>query len=160
MPEVLNENYSFHDVRYQVNRRISYDVELSFVGDPAKVRLPVGTCLARLDFQHTFLSGVFTKVWWMHAKVFYDLLENAETAAQLRSQWQQGQAMPKSSKGLRTLIIEIQLTAPVYAWIGKAAPLFNKSGGFEQIYLPNLARGAGLNRSDYARLLRTYLLPA
>jgi hypothetical protein len=61
---------------------------------------------------------------------------------------------------MRTSIVEIMLTEDVYAWEGKASPMFHKCGGKEQIYLPNLARGAGLNHSHYARLYSTATLPA
>lgn len=68
--------------------------------------------------------------------------------------------MPEANKGLRTQIVEIEITADVYAWICIAGPMFNKRGGAEQVFLPNLARGTGPYRSDFARLLRTYTLPA
>jgi hypothetical protein len=157
----LNEEYTFHDVRYFVSRRFSpYDVGFCFVGEPRKQLLPAGTGLVRLDYQDAPVWDVFTKVWWMRQAVFESLLERAESARDLRLQWQHGQAMPKSG-GVRTLVIEIELTQPVYAWVGLASPLFHKSGGLEQVYLPNLAHDRpGINRSRYARLRRTYTLPA
>mgnify|MGYP000212259552 CR=1 FL=1 len=156
---ILNEEYSFHDVRHPHNARsrLDYDVELSFTGEPEKVRLEAGTRLLRLDFP--IVSGIFMKTWWMKREVFDSLLDSPD-AATLRREWQHGQAMPKASKGVRTLVVEIQLTEPVYAWVGRTAPLFNKQGGLEQVYLPNLARGAGPDHSAHARLLHTYTLPA
>ncbi len=158
----LNEEYSFHDVRYSISRRLSpYDAAFCFLGEPRKVLLPVGTRLVRLDYQHAPISDVFTRVWWMRRGIFEDLLKKAESARDLRIQWQHGQAMPKSPGGLRSLVIEIELIEPVWAWVGAAAPLFHKSGGFEQVYLPNLAHDRiGPNRSRYARLVRTYTLSA
>lgn len=64
---VLNEQYSFSDVRYQITSNSAYergyDVELSFVDDPKKVLLEPGTTLVRLDFRIVF--GIFTAVWWI-----------------------------------------------------------------------------------------------
>ncbi|MCS7315301.1 MAG: hypothetical protein RMI94_12155 [Bryobacterales bacterium] len=157
----LNEEYSFHDVRYPISRRVSpYDVGLSFVGEPRKELLPAGTRLIRLDYQHAPISDIFTRVWWMRRAVFERLLSDSESARELRARWQQGQAMPKSAAGLRTLVVEIELMEPVYAWVGLASPLFHKAGGLEQVYLPNLAHDRiGPNRSRYARLVRIYTLP-
>jgi hypothetical protein len=159
---LLNEQYSFSDVRYQITSNSAYergyDVELSFIDYPDKILLEPGTALVRLDFPVAF--GLFTAVWWMRSNVLKTLLQSADSdSTALRREWQHQTAMPKASKGFRTQVIEIELTAPVYAWIGKASPLFNKTGGAEQVYLPNLARGAGPNRSDYARLRHTYTLP-
>ena len=155
---LLNESISFGDVRYAINSRISYDVELCFAALPAKVRLEAGTLLSRLDFPVVF--GLFMKPWWMNRNVMQTMLKSADPgSAALRMAWQHSQALPKAAKGTRTQILEIELTAPVYAWIGRAGPLFNKSGGAEQVYLPNLAKGAGPDQSNYARLRRTYTLP-
>jgi hypothetical protein len=156
---LLNEEYSFHDVRYAISRRISYDTETAFVGLPQKVRLDSGTLLSRLDFP--VVLDLFMKVWWMKSAALQAILQGAGPgAADLRREWQHQQAMPKAAKGVRTQIIEITLIQPVYAWIGQASPLFHKPGGAEQVYLPNLGRRAGPNRSDFARLNRTYTLPA
>jgi|ERR1039458_2145748 hypothetical protein len=155
---LLNESYSFGDVRYAINSRISYDVELTFTIFPEKVRLEAGTVLVRLDFPVIF--GLFMKAWWMKLSVMQMMLDRSNSrAVALRMEWQHSQALPKAGKGTRTQIVEIELTAPVYAWVGQASPLFNKSGGAEQVYLPNLAKGAGPDRSNYARLRRTYTLP-
>ena len=37
---MLNQEYEWNDVRYQINRRISYDVDLSFNCRPTKEHLP------------------------------------------------------------------------------------------------------------------------
>jgi len=157
----LNEEHSFHDVRYPISRRLSpYDVSLSFLGEPRKELLAPGARLLRLDYQEAPIWDVFAKVWWMKREVFERLLANAESARDLRLQWQHGQAMPKSPAGVRTLVIEIEITQPVYAWVGLARSLFGKPGGLEQVYLPNLSHDRiGPNRSRYARLVRTYTLP-
>lgn len=181
---ILNEEYEFGDVRYLISSKsgvkmparkadgtmpesppspkigqISYDVGLSFVTHPDKILLDVGTILLRLDFPVNL--ALFMGVWWMRREVLEGLLRGADAdSAALRREWQHAAAMPKASKGVRTSIVEIALTRQVYAWIGKASPLFNKKGGVEQVFLPNLARGAGPNRSDFARLLKTYTLPA
>lgn len=137
---------------------ISYDVELSFLERPRKQRLDAGTLLARLDFPVTF--GIFMGVWWTRKEVMAQILQGAdESSAALRREWQHSLAMPKAHKGSRTRVVEIVLTEPVYAWVGIASPLYNKRGGAEQVFLPNLARGAGPNLSNYARLNATYLLP-
>ena len=182
---VLNEEYSFGDVRYLISskvgermparnadgnkpvvnpslpnlRQISYDVGLSFVTHPDKKLFEPGTVLVRLDFPVNL--ALFMCVWWMRREVLEHILRSADSdSAALRREWQNVAAMPKAPKGVRTSVIEIVLTKQVYGWIGKASPLFHKTGGVEQIFLPNLARGAGPSRSDFARLLTTYTLPA
>jgi hypothetical protein len=180
---ILNEAYSFDDVRYMISsktgvrmrprdadgkpsppdlppdiRQISYDVGLSFNDDPKRRVLPSGTVLVRLDFPVTF--SLFTNVWWMRREILQTILRSAgPDAAAVRREWQHSTALPKAARGTRTHIWEIVLTDQVYAWVGLASPLFNKRGGVEQVYLPNLAKGSGPNRSDFARLLATYTLP-
>jgi hypothetical protein len=155
---MLNEQLSFHDARYSISRTISYDVELSFNGLPSKERLEAHTTLVRLDFPVVF--GIFAKVWWMRESVLQALVNSADPGSSaLRQEWQHQQALPKASRGTRTQVFEIELTTAVFAWVGRASPLFHKKGGAEQIYLPNLASGTGADRSGYARLRRTYILP-
>jgi hypothetical protein len=180
---ILNEAYSFSDVRYLISskvcermrprdangkrpsgdlppdiRPISYDVELSFIDYPKKTLLTAGTVLLRLDFPVTF--ALFMNVWWMKQQVLEKMLHSVDPdATALRREWQHATALPKAAKGTRTRIVEIILTEQVYAWVGEASPMFNKRGGAEQIYLPNLARGSGPNSSDFARLQATYTLP-
>ncbi len=149
----LNENLSFSDVRYLINSKVSsYDPALSFIGYPQKVLLTPGETLVRLDFSVVF--GIFTRLWWMKAAVLNDIIRGADPGSTaLRRAWQQQQAMPKAGKGVRTQILEIAITQDAYAWIGPASPLFNKSGGAEQIYLPNLSSGTGPDQSDYEHFL-------
>jgi hypothetical protein len=157
---ILNEEFSFTDVRYKISRKIpnDYDAGLSFVGFPRKELLSAGTLLVRLDFP--VVAGIFMRVWWMKPEVLHAILRKAEpTASSVRKEWQHQQAMPKA-KGVRTQIIEIELTAPVYGWVGRTSPLFQRIGGAEQVFLPNLAKGTGSHRSDYACLKHSYLLPA
>jgi hypothetical protein len=169
---MLNQQYEWHDVRYPINRRISYDVELSFNGMPEKRQLPLGTTLYRLDFPVVF--GIFMKVWWMQETAFQHIFgRSGLTHSELRREWQNSLSLKKPGKGElgkfggrtgeaapRTQVFAIQTTQLVFAWVGVASPLFHKAGGEEQVYLPNLAHRAGPNRSDYARLLKTYTLPA
>jgi hypothetical protein len=169
---MLNQEYEWQDVRYQINRRISYDVDLSFNGRPVKEQLRSGTPLYRLDFPVFF--AVFMKVWWMKEQAFHHIFHRASLSpSDLRHEWQNSLALRKPGKGEigklggrtgeaapRTQVLVIVTTQPLFAWVGTASPLFHKSGGEEQVYLPNLAQGSGPNRSEYARLLRTYTLPA
>jgi hypothetical protein len=169
---MLNEQYDWTDVRRLINRRISYDVDLSFNGRPAKETLPAGSLLYRLDFP--VVIGIFMKVWWMKEGAFQRIFERAGASpSDLRQEWQNSLALRKPGKGgigkfggrtgeaaPRTQVLVIVTTQPVVAWVGIASPLFHKSGGEEQVYLPNLAHGSGPERSDYARLQRTYTLPA
>jgi len=169
---MLNEEYEWTDVRFQISRRISYDVDLSFNDRPAKELLPSGTVLYRLDFP--VVLGIFMKVWWMKEAAFYRVFDRAgPTPSALRQEWQNSLALRKPAKGgegrlggrtgeaaMRTQVLVILITQPIFAWVGIASPLFHKHGGEEQVYLPNLARGSGPNHSEYARLLRTYTLPA
>jgi hypothetical protein len=168
---VLNQEYEWSDVRYQINRRISYDVDLSFNGRPSKELLPAGTELYRLDFPVVF--GIFMKVWWMKEAAFRQIFDGAASSPSvLRQEWQNSLALRKPGKGAigklggrtgeaaaRTQVVVIMTTEPVYAWVGIASPLFHKAGGAEQVYLPNLARGSGPERSEYARRLRSYTVP-
>ncbi|MGC9970620.1 MAG: hypothetical protein ABSE56_08520 [Bryobacteraceae bacterium] len=167
---MLNQEYEWNDVRYQINRRISYDVDLSFDGRPAKELLPPGTMLYRLDSPIVF--GIFMKVWWMKEAAFRRIFARVDSPSALRQEWQNSLALRKPGKGeagklggrtgdasTRTQVLVILTTQPVFAWVGIASPLFHRAGGEEQVYLPNLAHGSGPNRSDHARLLRTYTLP-
>ena len=181
---MLNQEYEWSAVRYQIsrrigydvprqiNRQISYDVALSFDGRPEKEQLDPGTILYRLDFPVVF--GVFMKVWWMKEAAFHRIFDRGGlTASALRQEWQNSLALKKPGKGKveklggrtgeaapRTKVLVILITQPVFAWVGIASPLFHKSGGAEQVYLPNLGHGTGPDRSDYARLLRTSTLAA
>jgi len=175
----LNEEYDFNDVRYLISskagvlmpaggtdekalgkkQQISYEVGLSFLSRPDKKLFEPGTRLVRLDFPVNF--ALFMAVWWMRREIMDLMLRSSDVgAAALRREWQNLAAMPKPNKGIRTCIYEIVLTRPAYAWVGIASARFHKSSGAEQIFLPNLARGAGPGRSDHARLLASYTVPA
>jgi hypothetical protein len=159
---ILNEEYSFNDVRYAITAnpayKSGYDVAGAFVGRPEKRKLEPPTVLVRLDFEAV---PPFLSAWWMRGEALPALKLAAGSDAQsLRREWQHQTAMPKARKGFRTQIVEIEITSPVYAWVGEASALFHKPGGGEQIYLPNLARGYGPHGSYFARLLRTSTLSA
>lgn len=172
---MLNQEYEFRDVQFQINQEISdlngYDVALSFRHEPKKEPLPVGTILYRLDFP--IVLGIFMKTWWMKEAAFRNIFKRAGgSASELRQEWQNTIALRDPGKGTqgkfggytgegatRTLVVVIMTTQPVYAWAGIASPLFHKSGGEEQVYLPNLAHGSGPYNSLHARLLNTYTLP-
>ena len=160
---LLNEEYQFSDVRYLITAnpayKRGYDAGKAFIGFPEKVKLNPATVLVRLDF--AVPSGLFSSPWWMEHDDMRRLMnESGPAAADLRQDWQQHAALRKPSKGVRTFVIEISLIEPVYAWAGIASGLFGKGGGANQVYLPNLGRGHGPNKSDYAQLLHTYILPA
>jgi hypothetical protein len=183
---ILDEQYEWSDVRFEIsgrtafdvgrstNRQMSYDVSLSFADRPRprKEKLPAKTVLYRLDFP--VVLGIFAKAWWMKEDAFHRIFEAGnENSRALRREWQNNLAMPKPRKGrggkfggrtgeaaLRTQVFAIVTTEPVFAWVGTASPLFHKDGGEVQVYLPNLARGSGPYRSNYAHLHRTYTLPA
>ena len=173
---MLNEQYEWFDVQYPINHVVSplmgRDVSLSFVGTPAKKELLPGTVLYRLDIP--VVLGIFMRVWWMKEPVFYRLFARAgSSSSALRREWQNRLAMSEPSAGepgklggwtgetaTRTQVLVIKTMQPVFAWVGIASALHQKEGGEEQVYLPNLAHGAGPNRSDYACLFRTYTLPA
>jgi hypothetical protein len=172
VPVLLNQQYEWRDVRYQISHRFSYDVALSFDGIPAKEKRLSGTLLYRLDFPIVF--GIFMKAWWMKEPVFRRVFDRGRlSASALRQEWQNSLALKKPQKGvevrfggrageatMRTQVVLVEITQPVFAWVGAASPLFHRSGGEEQVYLPNLSHGSGPYRSEHARLLRTYTLPA
>src|ERR1039457_1123672 len=104
---ILNEAYSFSDVRYLISskvgdrmrpldadgnkppdnlppdiRPISYDVELSFIDYPKRTLLNAGTVLVRLDFPVSF--AVFMSVWWMRKEV---RSEERRVGKECRSRW-------------------------------------------------------------------------
>jgi hypothetical protein len=54
--------------------------------------------------------------------------------------------------------VKIQLAHGVYAWTGLSAPLFNRPGGVEQVYLPNLYERGRPQTSAHARVESTYWL--
>src|SRR5262249_15209078 len=99
---ILNEALSFDDIRYAISNRsdsvtgrhVSYDVEMSFHGRPAKCQLPAGTNLVRLDLPIVF--GIFEGVWWIKSEVMERVLRDYGTnPASVRQYWQELLALPK-----------------------------------------------------------------
>jgi hypothetical protein len=159
MPEYLNHEFGFDEVRWQTMRKTSYDSLPSFEGVPEKVLLPIGTILFRLAYLPT--ANNFDGAWWMPKDAF-DQLKNTVNAAphgsgrMLRNYVAEGLALPAA--GFQLCVIEIELTRPVYAWRGPAAGLFDRPGGASQIYLPNLAERGDPRTSLHAKAVRTYWL--
>jgi len=155
----LNQELGFDQVRWATMRKTSYDARRSFQGTPEKMLLPSGAHLFRLVPLVTGESFQF--VWWMREAVFSELHDDANRSAHgggrlFRNYVAEFMALP--SGGRQLCVLEIALTQPVFAWVGPSAPLFNRPGGMEQVYLPNLARRGDPRVSDYARLVRTYWL--
>lgn len=159
MGRYLNQELGFDEVRWATMRRTSYDSRMSFQGTPQKKLLRPGTHLYRLV---PLTTGVyFDSVWWMPEAVFSRLHDDANRGSHgsgrlLRNYIGQFMALPASSTQL--CVVEIELTNPVYAWTGRSAPLFNRPGGVEQVFLPNLAERGNPRTSADARLVRTYWL--
>ena len=78
------------------------------------------------------------------------------TGRLLRNYVAEYMALPSGSFQLS--VIEIALIQPAYAWVGQSAPLFDRPGGMEQIFLPNLAERGDPRTSSSARLVHTYWL--
>jgi hypothetical protein len=159
MGDYLNQALGFDEVRWATMRKTSYDSRQSFQGSPEKKLLPVGTHLYRLVPLTTGLY--FDAVWWMPQSVFAELHDDANRSLHgggrlFRNYVAQFMALPSGSKQL--CVVEIQLTKPVYAWVGHSAALFGRPGGMDQVYLPNLAERGNPRMSGDASLVRTYWL--
>jgi hypothetical protein len=159
MPTYLNHDLGFDQVRWATRRRTSYDSRESFQGEPRKILLPVGSHLFRLIPLAT--GTYFDAVWWIPERVFRELHDDANRAAHgggrlFRNYVAEALAVPGSGRQL--CVVEIELTDPVYGWVGNSAPLFGRPGGVEQVYLPNLAERGSPRSSGSARLVRTYWL--
>lgn len=159
VPAYLNHEFGFDEVRWATMRKTSYDSRASFQGTPKKELLAAGTRLYRLVPLVT--GDCFKYVWWMPEDVFSTLRDDANHSSHgsgrlLRNYVAQFMALPSGNAQL--CAIEIELTQPVYAWVGRSAPLFNRPGGMEQIFLPNLAERGNPRTSTNARLVRTYWL--
>jgi hypothetical protein len=159
MPAFLNSELGFDEVRWATMRKTSYDSSESFQGIPEKKLLPAGTRLYRLVNLPT--GSYFGAVWWMPESVFTELLEDANRSSHgsgrlLRNYVAEYMALPSGSTQL--CVVQIELTEPVYAWVGRSAPLFNRPGGMEQVYLPNLGERGSSRSSSCARVVRTYWL--
>lgn len=155
----LNQGLGFDEVRWATMRKTSYDSAASFHGPPKRELLPKGTRLYRLV---NMLTGrYFDQVWWMPESVFLELREDANRASHgggrlLRNYIAQSMSLPAGTSQL--CVVMIELTNAVYAWVGPSAPLFNRPGGVEQIYLPNLYERGDPKYSDHARVVHTYWL--
>ena len=78
MPQYLNQELGFDEVRWATMRKTSYDSSRSFQGAPEKTLLPVGTRLYRLV---PIVTGkYFDEVWWMPRDVFEELHNDANKA--------------------------------------------------------------------------------
>lgn len=55
-------------------------------------------------------------------------------------------------------VVEIELTQKVFGWVGKSSPLFERPGGMEQVFLPNLAERGNPRASVVAQVVHTYWL--
>lgn len=159
MGSYLNQALGFDEVRWATMRKTSYDSRQSFHGSPQKKLLPAGTHLFRLV---PLTTGVyFDAVWWMPENVFTELHDDANRSGRgggrlFRNYVAQFLALPSGSKQL--CVVEIELIKPVYAWVGHSAALFDRPGGMDQIYLPNLAERGNPRTSADATLVRTYWL--
>jgi hypothetical protein len=157
MGTYLNEALGFDEVRWATMRKTSYDSRASFHRAPQKKLLFVGTHLYRLV---PLVTGeYFDSVWWMPQAVFSELHDDANRSSHgggrlFRNYVAQFMALPSGSTQL--CVVEIELTNPVYAWVGHSAPLFNRPGGMEQVFLPNLSERGNPRTSTDARLVRTY----
>jgi len=159
MPAYLNQDLGFDEVGWATLRKTSYDSRASFRGSPEKKLLQTGTRLFRLV---NMVTGIyFDSAWWIPEAVFRELHDDANRGAHgggrlFRNYVAQYMAMPTGNTQL--CVVEIQLTSDVYAWIGRSSPLFERPGGMDQVYLPNLADRGNPRTSSHARLVRTYWL--
>ncbi|MEZ5353108.1 MAG: hypothetical protein R2762_10775 [Bryobacteraceae bacterium] len=156
---ILNQELGFDEVRWATMRKISYDARRSFRGAPVKQVLHPGTRLFRLipiaNGRH------FDGRWWMPEAAFQAVQDDAARAvhgggALFRNYVAEYLALPSGGKQL--CVVEVALTQPVYAWVGKTAPLGARPGGLEQVYLPNLAERGDPAWSLNARVVHTYWL--
>jgi hypothetical protein len=159
MSALLNQSLGFDEVRWATLRKTSYDSRLSFQGSPQKTLLPGGTRLFRLV--HMLTGACFDAVWWIPEPVFRELHDDANRSAHgggrlFRNYVAEYLALPSGDTQL--CVVEIQLTTAVYAWTGRSSPLFDRPGGMEQVYLPNLSDRGSPRTSAHAKLVRTYWL--
>jgi len=159
MEAALNQSLGFDEVRWATMRKTSYDTRLSFQGMPIKTLLPLGTKLFRL--MRLAAGSYFDGVWWMPEAVFRELHETADRSTHgsgrlFRNYVTQAMALPVGD--VQLCVAEIELTRGVYGWVGKSAPLFERPGGLEQVFLPNLAERGNPGSSVVAKVVRTYWL--
>ena len=96
------------------------------------VALPAGTRLFRLIRMAE--GSYFDGVWWMPEAV----------------------SLPVGD--VQLCVVEIELTQKVFGWVGKSSPLFERPGGMEQVFLPNLAERGNPRASVVAQVVHTYWL--
>ncbi|MGI8744297.1 MAG: hypothetical protein ACR2NN_17325 [Bryobacteraceae bacterium] len=160
MPKYLNQELAFDEVRWATMRKTSrYDSRASFKGGPNKTLLPAGTRLYRLV--HLVTGRYFDGVWWIPKEVFLELHDDANRSGHgggrlFRNYVAQYMALP--SGNFQLCVIEIALTDSVYAWVGPSAPLFERPGGMQQVFLPNLGERGDPRTSSHAKLVHTYWL--
>lgn len=155
----LNQQLGFDEVRWATMRKTSYDAGASFKDPPVKTLLPMHTRLFRL--LPLAAGSYFDSSWWMPKAVFTELQNDVNRSSHgggrlLRNYIGQYMALPVSDKQLS--LAEIELIRGAYAWVGNSAPLFERPGGMQQVFLPNLADRGSPKTSANARLIRTYSL--
>jgi hypothetical protein len=129
----VNQDLGFDEVRWASLRKTSYDSRLSFQGSPQKKLLPSGTRLFRLVNMVT--GTYFDAVRWIPEQVFRELHDDANRSAHgggrlFRNYVAGYMALPVGDTQL--CVVEIELAAPVNAWIGLSSPLFSRPGGMER----------------------------
>lgn len=155
----LNQTLGFDEVRWATLRKTSYDSRASFQGPPQKTLLCAGTHLYRLV---PLANGqYFDSAWWMPEGTFLALHDDANRSSHgggrlFRNYVAEFMALPSGSSQL--CIVEIELTSPVYSWVGRSAPLFDRPGGMDQVFLPNLPERGNPRVSMSAKVVRTYWL--
>ncbi len=153
--DYLNQSLGFDEVRWAIAQKTSYDSRLAFALSPCKKYLPVGMKLFRLLQLAT--GTYFNGVWWMPEPVFTELQHDAKGSGRLfRNYVAQFMALPSGNSQL--CVVEIELTKPVYGWVGKSSSLFGRPGGMEQVFLPNLQDRDYPRSSLHANVVRTYWL--
>lgn len=146
-------------MRWATTRKTSYDSRESFQRPSQKTLLFAGTRLYRLV---PLANGqYFDSPWWMPESTFLELHDDANRSSHgsgrlFRNYVAEFMALPSGSGQLS--IVEIELTGPVYAWVGRSASLFERPGGMDQVFLPNLPERGNPRVSMNARVVRTYWL--
>ena len=162
----LNEDLSDDQVlitpRY---RRVAPSgVAAAFHGKPDKKRLDPPCRLFRISTLPD--DRVFHGVWWFSQEVFQWLMQESGGNRMALVKLARMHLAVKFgwSSGMRHIYV-IELTRPVYAWVGPARAQKETAahlkhvrwpGGAEQIFLPNLASKEYRLASDHARLIETY----
>lgn len=159
MAQYLNQELGFDEVRWATTRKTSYDSRRSFQGTPQKLLLQPGTRLYRLVYMVT--GRYFDEVWWMPKTVFDELHDDVNRSGHgggrlFRNYVAQYMALPSGS--FQLCVVEIEILRGVYAWVGASSALFDRPGGMEQVFLPNLADRGNPRTSSHASLVHTYWL--